>query len=78
MAESSAWDVEEATKEMIVMYGSTRGPSYPSATNEEVKPVSGIQQIIMDKEEYKVCPKCGKLVNQNKLIIGSLHICTID
>lgn len=60
------------------MYGSQAGPSYPSATNEEKKKPSGIQYIITDKEEYKVCPKCGKLVNQNKFIIGSLHVCSVE
>ncbi len=34
--------------------------------------------IVAGKRIYVVCDKCGALVQVNKFLFGSLHICAID
>jgi len=36
------------------------------------------EYIVAGRKIYLVCEKCGSLVQVNKLLFGSLHICITD
>jgi len=51
-----------------------RQPEYGGATGSSFG-VPRDKIMIVGNKVYAVCPRCGKLVQLNKLIVGSMHAC---
>ena len=64
----------ETTQARQPEYGGATGSSF-GVPRDKAPQQKELAIMIVGNKLYAVCPRCGKLVQLNKLIVGSMHVC---